>query len=83
MLTMANGQFKYKIVTSSFAHIHVHVASKLYTLVEKYKGGIIPMQELDSQRGEGAYFQRRLIFREIQYYTFTLIHACFTYQVHL
>ena len=37
------------------------VVSKLYTLVEKggaYKGGKkIPMQELDSQRGEGAYFR--------------------------
>ena len=44
---------KYKIVISTHK-----VASKLYTLVEKgaYKGGKIPMQELDSQRGEGAYF---------------------------
>ena len=40
------------------------MASKLCTLVEKgaYKGGKIPMQELDRQRREGVYFRRGLIF---------------------
>ena len=42
------------------------MARKLYTLVEKgglIKEGKIPMQELDSQRGEGAYFHRGAYFR--------------------
>ena len=42
------------------------MASKLYTLVDKgwrKKEGKIPMQELDSQRGEGVYFQRGAYFR--------------------
>ena len=41
------------------------MARKLYTLVEKgglIKEGKIPMQELDSQRGEGAYFHRGGLF---------------------
>ena len=48
---------------------HMRVASKPYTLVARggaYKGGIIPAQKLDSQRGEGAYFQRVLTLGKIQ-----------------
>ena len=54
------------------------MASKLNTLVEKdlIKEGKIPKQELDSQRGEGAYFWRRAYFRDDTVIRKSYYHTC-------
>ena len=56
---------------------HAYIRTCAVYLVE---GGLIieaniPVQELEGQRGEGAYFRRGLIFGRIRYYADAIAHA--------
>ena len=60
MLTVANGQ----LTQVQDSDIKQFLTSYTYCKVKQgaYKGGKIPMQELDSQRRERAYFWRDTVF---------------------
>ena len=48
----------------------IYVASKCYTLVKEgalINEANIPVQELDSQRGKGAYFGGHIVYMYVKY----------------